>query len=215
MFGLCLFSVPSITSLSMVSMLVNGTLTSVSNGTSGLLMMSTEGGEIIRVTGSNFGPAFPRSYVSYVRYGLSYSMSNCTFVTAHSVIECVTVPGTGSGYRMQVRARDDRRRMAVLRCVLRFVLVTLCDVAVTMVMMVGVLCQLSVMEQSSADSSTLIGYAPPTLTSISPTSIPTAGGSFVLSGNNLGSSSGSLSVVVVGSTAFSNFAVRDCVVVVV
>ena len=76
-----------------------------------------------------------------------------------------------------------------------------------MVVVMVVLCQLSVMEQTSDESSTLIGYAPPTLTSISPSSIATTGGSFVLSGSNLGSSSSSLIVTVVGSTAFSNFAV--------
>lgn len=86
----------------MSKMFVNGSLVNTVNGTSMLASLSTEGGEVIRLTGSNFGPAYPRSYVSAIWYGPSYFMSNCTFTEAHSEIECVSVPGTGSGYRLQV-----------------------------------------------------------------------------------------------------------------
>jgi hypothetical protein len=62
-------------------------------------------GEIIRITGTNLGPAMPRSYVSAVWYGIGvtrYDISNCTFTVPHQQLECVTLPGVGTGHFFQL-----------------------------------------------------------------------------------------------------------------
>ncbi len=68
--------------------------------------LSTEGGEVITIDGSNFGPAYPRTYISSVAYGngasAKYSLNNCTFVTAHTRLRCTTVPGVGTLLYLQV-----------------------------------------------------------------------------------------------------------------
>lgn len=63
------------------------------------------------------------------------------------------------------------------------------------------------MSQTSDQSSAIVSYAVPTLSLISPTTIPTVGSTFVLTGSNLGASSSSLAVNVVGASVFSNFVV--------
>lgn len=96
-----------ITALEMVTVLVNGSYVPASNDSSMLSALSTEGGEIVQISGQNFGPSFPRSYISSVWYGNAVgsllAMSQCWFEVPHTTIQCVTVPGAGFGYNMQVR----------------------------------------------------------------------------------------------------------------
>ena len=99
------YSTPTITDVRMVSMLVNGTTYNATDPIGNLTALSTEGGDVIQISGTNFGPAYPRSYISGVWYsgsGVEYDLSNCTFVTAHQVFTCVTVPGVGTGYSVQM-----------------------------------------------------------------------------------------------------------------
>ena len=104
-------SIPAVTSLSMASMLNNGALGPAVSPVGGLSALSTEGGEVIVINGTNLGPALPRSYVSAVWYGdgtseRRFDVTNCTFTVPHTQLECVTLPGTGAGYRLQVRVAD-------------------------------------------------------------------------------------------------------------
>ena len=72
-----------------------------------IAQLTTEGGDVLTITGINFGPAAPRSYVSAVWYSRGDSdgalhMTNCSFLTPHTALRCVTVPGVGAGYSLQV-----------------------------------------------------------------------------------------------------------------
>ena len=106
--SLCTVRTPVVTSLIMLTAKVNGTLGPAANGTASLRSLSTEGGETVVINGTNFGPALPRSYISAVWYGTgsapTYSLTNCTFTIAQSQLQCPTVPGIGTGYRLQVHA---------------------------------------------------------------------------------------------------------------
>lgn len=91
----------------MLTSLVNGTLRSTTNPIAALATLSTEGGETVQINGTNFGPALPRSYVTDVWYGsgsgTQFSLTNCTFTVDETQIQCLTVPGVGTGYAMQVQ----------------------------------------------------------------------------------------------------------------
>ncbi len=69
-------------------------------------MLSTTGGEIITINGTNFGPSSPRSYVSSVLYGNdavgAIYLRNCSFVKPHTKLTCLTAPGVGSQLFLQV-----------------------------------------------------------------------------------------------------------------
>ncbi len=58
-------------------MWVNGTLTRPSNPVAALAALSTEGGEVVRINGTNLGPAMPRSYVSAVWCVLGWVLALC------------------------------------------------------------------------------------------------------------------------------------------
>lgn len=53
------------------------------------------------INGSNFGPVWPRAYVSSVMFG-PYNVPNCTMPIPHSQILCPIVPGVGVGLRWMV-----------------------------------------------------------------------------------------------------------------
>ena len=101
-------SAPRITALAMVLVRAgdgSGALVPPTDPVAALSLLSTEGGEVIRITGTNLGPALPRSYVTDVWYGLGdarYTLVNCTFITPHEQLECVTVAGTGRGLHAHV-----------------------------------------------------------------------------------------------------------------
>ncbi len=86
------------------TLLIDGTLDLTRAGL--LSSMSTTGGEIITITGSNFGPSTPRSYVSSVHYGNDVvgviALQNCSFITPHTMLACLTAPGVGSQLNLQV-----------------------------------------------------------------------------------------------------------------
>ena len=100
-------SVPQITSLAMVELNVGGTLVPAVDPVRNLSSLSTEGGDVISITGTSFGPSTPRSYVSAVWYSnvqTVYSVSNCTFVEQQTQLQCISVPGVGVGMFAQVRS---------------------------------------------------------------------------------------------------------------
>ncbi len=96
-----------ITVLELVGTLQGGVLDRTTSGS--LSTLSTVGGELLRITGLNLGPATPRAYVSSVYYGNpsvgKLVLNNCSFVTPHTQVECLTVPGVGTNHKMQVTPR--------------------------------------------------------------------------------------------------------------
>lgn len=72
----------------------------------GVLRASTAGGEAIILRGQNFGPVGPLD--GSLTYGndpsdnpeppFEYAATNCAVVNAHTIINCLTAPGTGAGH---------------------------------------------------------------------------------------------------------------------
>ncbi len=90
--------------MSVTGTLVDGVLNVNASGS--LTSLSTEGGEVITIDGTDFGPAYPRAYVLAVRYGSStvaYVPRNCSFVTPHRRLQCLTAPGVGTQLSVKVR----------------------------------------------------------------------------------------------------------------
>jgi hypothetical protein len=112
------FRVPEVTALEMGAVYENGSLARPFNAVAALSALSTEGGEVLLINGTNLGPAVPRSYVSAVWYtngALLYSLNNCTFLVPHRQFQCVTVPGVGFGHLLQVLfVCGEARRSALL-----------------------------------------------------------------------------------------------------
>jgi hypothetical protein len=101
------YRAPALASLEMVAVVVNGTLVPATDPLGSLSLLSTEGGEVLRIRGDNFGPAAPQPFVDSVVYGgglagVQYRMTNCTFAVPHQELMCVTAPGVGSGHKLQV-----------------------------------------------------------------------------------------------------------------
>jgi hypothetical protein len=84
----------------------------VVNSLSGALSMSTEGGEIVRLTGEQMGPA-GASFVGYA-VGANYSSAvagpysavSCTVETAYTVVRCETVEGVSANHTWRVSIGD-------------------------------------------------------------------------------------------------------------
>ncbi|KAA0150693.1 hypothetical protein FNF29_05030 [Cafeteria roenbergensis] len=68
----------------------------------GALSASTAGGEPIILLGANFGPTSVSPSLLSVSFGQfgQYTASSCRVKTAHREIECLSVPGTGSGHNL-------------------------------------------------------------------------------------------------------------------
>jgi len=67
----------------------------------------TRGGQLINIYGTNFGPLGTPFDVTYGIDGMEYVASNCSMVTAHSKISCITIDGAGS--RLTFRVRIDNQ----------------------------------------------------------------------------------------------------------
>jgi IPT/TIG domain len=63
--------------------------------------LKTSGGETFLIDGTNFGPAFPRTFVNAVKLGNSL-VPNCTMTIPHKQLRCLSVPGVGTGLRWSV-----------------------------------------------------------------------------------------------------------------
>jgi hypothetical protein len=100
------YSPPSVVDLEMVAVRTNDSgLATPVDPVAALGALSTEGGEVIRINGTNFGPAAPASFVDGVWLGSGPTrrdLANCTFLQAHHAIECLTPPGVGTGHRLKV-----------------------------------------------------------------------------------------------------------------
>ncbi len=152
---------PTITTLRMASVMVNGSLVAAVDPVGALATLATEGGEVVLVSGTDLGPAANRTLVNSVTFGAGpvvLAFVNCTFVVPHSQLACVTPPGVGSGYRAQV----------------------------------------TVMYQSSGQSSEVLAYRPPAITAVVPSAIPTSGATVTLNGTSFGASPELISLQVNG-----------------
>lgn len=63
--------------------------------------LRTNGGEVFVLNGTNFGPAYPRSFISFVKLG-SAIVPSCEMTIPHRQLKCATVAGVGQGHRWQV-----------------------------------------------------------------------------------------------------------------
>ena len=91
----------------------NSGVSSVCNATYDITALTTEGGDLIEINGTNFGPAVPRAYVTSVTFvsgAIVHAFERCTFAEAHHSIVCVTSPGVGRDYSIQVRGCVANRR---------------------------------------------------------------------------------------------------------
>jgi hypothetical protein len=71
-------------------------------GLSDSALLATKGGDVIVINGTNFGPAFPRAYVTTVQFG-KYVIPGCDMTIPHVQLVCRTQPGTGTSLRWMVR----------------------------------------------------------------------------------------------------------------
>lgn len=78
----------------------------------GALSASTAGGEPIILLGTNFGPTSVSPSLLSVAYGQfgQYTATGCRVKTAHREIECLSVPGTGSGHNLTLEVSGQRSR---------------------------------------------------------------------------------------------------------
>ncbi len=80
-------------------------LVSAADPVGSLTTLATEGGEVVLINGTDLGPAANRTLVNSVGYSgglFSYNLQNCTFVAAHTALQCLTPSGVGAGFRAQV-----------------------------------------------------------------------------------------------------------------
>jgi hypothetical protein len=99
------YAAPTLSQLSMVLVQDGDALVSPANDIASLGQLSTEGGELLRISGANFGPAVPASYVDRVWYAvddLQFDMVNCSLQEPHAVLLCSTAEGVGVGLRLHV-----------------------------------------------------------------------------------------------------------------
>jgi len=83
-----------VTALELVRVWVNGSLAAPVDPVAALASLATEGGETLRITGVNFGPALPRAYVSAVWYGSggdSFDVTDCSLTMEHTQVRAVSV----------------------------------------------------------------------------------------------------------------------------
>jgi hypothetical protein len=99
------YSAPSLSSLTMESILVNGSVADPVDPVAALSRLSTEGGELIRIVGDDFGPEEPESFVDGVWLSDGSSrldLANCSFVVPHHELMCATPSGVGVGLRLKL-----------------------------------------------------------------------------------------------------------------
>jgi hypothetical protein len=99
------YAAPSLAQLSMVLVRDGDALVAPANGLAALGLLSTEGGELLRISGANFGPVAPASFVDRVWYAvgdLQFDMLNCSLQEPHAVLLCTTAEGVGVDLRLQV-----------------------------------------------------------------------------------------------------------------
>jgi hypothetical protein len=99
------YRAPTLDAVRVSMVLANGSLVSAGDPMGSLGSLATEGGEVVLVNGTNLGPAVNRTLVNSVSFGsgsVTYNLVNCSFVVAHTQLQCVTPPGVGAGYRAQV-----------------------------------------------------------------------------------------------------------------
>lgn len=100
------YAPPVISTLLAVAVRVGDELVPATSPLAALSTLSTQGGETVRITGLNFGPASPQSFVDgvWLVHGGSgrRNMVGCVFVMPHRALECQTPSGTGTGLRLQL-----------------------------------------------------------------------------------------------------------------
>ena len=81
---------------------VIGSLIAVA-GSDSLSGMPTSGGTRVQLSGTNFGPATGNPVTARsIGSGLSWSAAGCVIVTPHTLVECTTSEGFGSGLLWRV-----------------------------------------------------------------------------------------------------------------
>lgn len=139
-------------------------------------LLHTSGGEVVVINGDNFGPAYPRTYISSVTLG-PY-VPSCEMTIPHSQIQCVTVEGVGTNLQWMVRREcGDSRGGGGTKYVLPSVMLYVCVCACTW--------QVTVLSQVAV-SSTLFNFRAPVLVSTLPSSLPILGTLLSLTGTDLG-----------------------------
>jgi len=75
-------------------------------------LASTEGGQVVDISGINFGTAQRSAvdYVTYERNGTLYTAVGCAVVDDHVLIRCFTAPGTGKGLSWTVYVDGQQSR---------------------------------------------------------------------------------------------------------
>lgn len=80
------------------------TITDVRDSAGNLAVIPTDGGTNVDISGSNFGPMYPRDgqtvdvVATYGPTGVEYTARECFVLTPNVAIRCTSVPGVGTGH---------------------------------------------------------------------------------------------------------------------
>lgn len=75
------------------------------SGVAGMTDASTDGGDVVVISGSQFSTQKWLEAVTYGITGTEFAAAGCTVTIAHSQITCTTVPGTGRALKWFVTVR--------------------------------------------------------------------------------------------------------------
>lgn len=71
----------------------------------------SSGGQIITISGNNFGPLGTELSVTFGSTGMEYHAHSCYHTIAHTQLECVTSPSTGNRHRWIVAVANQKSSM--------------------------------------------------------------------------------------------------------
>lgn len=77
------------------------TIPAITNIT-GTTLLTTGGGQLVIITGTNFGPSTTTVTATYGPTGVEYRAADCGITVSHTRIECRSVPGVGKDHVWQV-----------------------------------------------------------------------------------------------------------------
>lgn len=153
--------------------------------------LDTRGLVYADISGSNFGPSWPRAFVTAVTFG-GYTVGGCTMTQEHKRLRCPFIPGVGTSLRWQVWWLDSYFSVHLRSCR-------------------HCLAQIEVLGQMALSTQTF-SYGAPVLLSTSPTTIPTLGITVGVMGSNFGYEPSKI-VVVLNGVPVSGFTIQVLVVV--
>jgi hypothetical protein len=99
------FAAPTVTSVRVAYLWVGGSRLQSTDPVTDLSRLSTEGGDVLLVNGTNLGPGDPRPLVDAVWYGsggIRYNLASCAVLVPHTQLRCLSSPGVGSGHRLSI-----------------------------------------------------------------------------------------------------------------